>query len=183
MVKSVQVSTLKPRRRVAAAIVLVGLVVGSMLVFLDLRSTNPLTTANTQTAISNGSPATYTYACCDFQFVNTVYRPGEILRLHWTRVLDQAGLNPKVTMTLTAKLSGPFSTVESLKRSSVGSHQKPQPVEAAAATIQLINRVAAHPVSLIQIPTNAGVGYYNLFIDTITKDLSVGGATIIRVGH
>jgi hypothetical protein len=44
-----------------------------------------------------------------------------------------------------------------------------------------MDTAVASPVSILQIPADAGAGFYNLTITTRTKNLTEGGAGIIRV--
>jgi hypothetical protein len=164
-----------PWRTRSPLILLVAIVLFFGFSFLDRHNT-PVTTKT--------SPVSYTYECCKDSVVNTVYRPGEILRLQWTRVAQvsgEVGPTSHAMFTLRASLSGPFSSVATLKTTSASSSTQPGSTGISAAALKVSGRIASSPVSLIRIPLTAGSGYFNLSFRVSSGAWSVGGATIIRV--
>jgi hypothetical protein len=133
---------------------------------------------------SNTSPVSYTFECCRAPVVNTVYRPGEVLRLQWVRVAQApgpAGPTPRAMLTLRASLSGPFSNVATLKTASVSSSSQLGSIGITAVPLKVSNRLPSGPVSLIRIPSTARSGYFNLSFRVSSGAWSVSSATIIRV--
>jgi len=166
---------ISPWRTRSPLILLVAIVLFFGFSFHDRHNT-PVTT--------KASPVSYTYECCRDSVVNTVYRPGEILRLQWIRVASasgQVGRTSPATFTLRASLSGPFSSVATLKTSSVSSSAQLGSTGITAAPLKVSGRIALSPVSLIRIPLTAGSGYFNLSFRESSGAWSMGSATIIRV--
>jgi hypothetical protein len=164
-----------PWRTRSSLILLVGIVLFFGFSFHDHHNTPAATKA---------SPISYTYECCRDSGVDTVYRPGEILRLQWIRVAQasgQSGLTSHATFTLHASLSGPFSSVAMLKTTSASSSAPLGSTGITAAPLEVSGKIASSPVSLIRIPLTAGSGYFNLSFRESSGAWSVGSATIIRV--
>ena len=125
--------------------------------------------------------ASVTYSCCRASDANTVYRPGEVLRVHWI-VHYPAGMartarpGPRST-TLTARLLGPFGTVQTLKsggRAPSASVARPLQVPSSGR--------AGSPVSQLRIPASAAHGLYNL--ETSVRDSSgdvVSSGSVVRI--
>ncbi len=126
----------------------------------------------------------YTYECCRASMVNTVYHPGEILRLRWIRVAQapgQTGQTSHATLELRVSLSGPFDNVAILKAISVASNSQSGSAGIVALPLRVPNWVAVNPVSIIRIPRTATSGYFNLSFRASTGEFSVSGASVVRV--
>ena len=156
---------------VVVALALVGLV----------RISHTSTVENVSPPTMDGPPFSFSYTCCSASVVDTIYHPGQTIVVHWSRTqYSRDGARP-ATITLSMGLTGPFGTVSSLKQKSIGAHPQLGPITANAAPIRLKDNVAGSPVSRIQIPKDATSGYYNMTMKTGTKDLSVSGASVIRI--
>jgi hypothetical protein len=115
------------------------------------------------------------YTCCSSQDVNTVYHPGETLRLHWiaTRVMTT---NPNPTrVTLTAQLNGPFVDEAHLKGNPTGG------TTLLAPPIEATTTVGESHTSTISLPATLVPGYYNLTSATSVPSFHASGASIVRV--
>jgi hypothetical protein len=141
------------------------------------------TTSGAQTP--NSYHATFTYECCSASalHVNTIYHPGDVLKLRWIPETNTPTLSkqPTFTIVLSANISGPFASVVSLKKAFARAHPKRGRVNSKAITVRLSNRKSANPVSLIRIPANAGEGYYELTTSVAGGSVSSGGGSIIRI--
>jgi hypothetical protein len=113
--------------------------------------------------------------------INTIYRPGELISARWIRATDAVKSTQPASIVLSMKLSGPYRSVIRLKLSSVGRHAKRGTTFVAARPITLMSTVAANPWSTLRLPAAAGAGYYNLTFTVHAKNLTVSGASIIRV--
>ena len=165
-------SRMKP---IYLAVVIVLAVVG--FIRISHASTNATSPGDTFA----GPPFAYSYTCCEASVVNTIYHPGQTIVVHWSRTQYSLDGNRAATITLSMGLTGPFRTVNSLKHESIGAHPHLGRTTASSALIHLKDNVVDSPVSRIQIPKDAGSGYYNMTTKTGTKDLWVSGATVIRI--
>jgi len=159
------------------ALVLAGL----FLIVLIVRPAHPLASPDSSGSTLNGPPFAYSYTCCTESLVNTVYHPGDTIVVRWIR---SAGIPTRVratSITLSTGLSGPYRTVTLLKTDSVGAHPQLGGTNVSAVPIRVMDRTIASPVSILRIPADAGAGYYNLTTTVGTKNLTIGGAGIIRV--
>jgi hypothetical protein len=123
----------------------------------------------------------YEYQCCSAADVDTIYSPGQIVALHWaphpvTAESPRMPSNP----TISAKLYGPYASVNSIK----GSATTPPGMPLAIAKV-LHPSVAVAQTSLssdLLIPADAAPGYYSVVMTTTSSSgNSAGGATIIQV--
>lgn len=171
-------STRASKKRSRFFVVSLGLV-GVVLIVLIAHTTYTSTNGDSS-APTFGGPR-FSYTCCTASVVNTIYRPGELVTVRWDRSVQASDGVRATSMTLSAGLSGPFRTVITLKKDSVGRHPHLGRTRANAVPIHVMDNVIENPVSRMRIPTNAKPGWYNLTIATTTKDLSVSGAAVIRI--
>jgi hypothetical protein len=170
-------------RRFITTVLAIALLTGAVLVLVHIRTTTQVPNTDSKASSSAGLPVTYNYTCCSSSFVNTVYHPGEVIALHWIREINQPTESSRYTIILKEKLSGPFSSVGTLKSTVTASPQRSEPVEISAPVIRVSNTKDRKPVSLIHIPLNAATGYYNVSISILYNQIgdSTEGATIIRI--
>jgi len=161
----------------AIPIVLAGL----LLLTLIVQTSHQLTGQNSTSSTLHGPPFAYSYTCCAAPPVKTTYHPGETIVMHWIRTTGTPTRQSAVRITLWAGVSGPYRTVLSLKTDSVAAHPHLGRTTVSAVPIRILDTKLASPISTLQIPTNAGSGYYNVSWKSSTKDLSIGGAGIIRI--
>jgi len=170
-------------RRSLATVITVALLIGAVVVLVHIRSTTRVITTDSNASSSIGVPVTYNYTCCSSSFVNTIYHPGEVIALHWIREIVQPIENSRFTIILKEKLSGPFSSVGTLKSTVTALPKVSEPVEISAPVIRVSNTRAQRPVSLIHIPLDAAAGYYNVSTSVFFNQTGNGteGASIIRI--
>ena len=127
--------------------------------------------------------ATYTYSCCSSILVNTVYHPGGVVVLRWRRVVAPPGANGHGDYLLSARLIGPFSSVEELKTTIAASPHARAALNLASPVLRVANTSGASPVTRLRIPMTASPGYYNLSITIGSSPRSVvmSAASIVRV--
>ena len=130
---------------------------------------------------SKSSHTTFTYSCCTSSFVNTVYHPGAVMTLKWSQSTYPPNNYARSTVTLSASISGPFQTVASLKKAFARSHPQLGVVNSKALTIRLSDQKSAHPVSLIQVPADAGKGWYQLTTTVKEGSTTISGGAGIRI--
>jgi hypothetical protein len=124
---------------------------------------------------------TYEYQCCSASDVEMIYSPGQIVALHWAphRVTTES-LHMPSAPTISAKLYGPYASVNSLKGSVTASPGKP-----LAIAKVLHPSVTAAQTSLsseLLIPADAAPGYYSVVTTTTSSSgNSAGGASVIQV--
>lgn len=159
------------------ALVLAGL----FLLVLIVRSSHSRADQVSSSSTLNGPPFAYSYTCCTESLINTVYHPGDIIAVHWIRSASTATRIRATSITLSTRLSGPYRTVTLLKTDSVGANPQLGRTNASAVPIRVMDTIVASPVSILRIPADAGAGYYNLTTTVGMKNLTVGGAGIIRV--
>ncbi|MFG1872492.1 hypothetical protein [Micromonospora arborensis] len=129
-----------------------------------------------------GTPTTYT--CCDGEDVDTVYRPGQEMTVHW---IVRPASDPAVTpaeVELTARLTGPYGDVSELK-SAAGGTEPPASGEVTfeAEPVRPSGAAGERPVSVIAIAEDAPPGYYNLLFSVHQGGGGVSGASVVRVDH
>lgn len=125
--------------------------------------------------------ATFTYSCCTAAVVAAEFHPGEVLRLPWVATADVPSAGKVDMVTLTAKISGPYKTVASLK--SAFARRTPQlgKFNVEADQVRVSDGVAERTVELIKVPRDATAGFYELTTSTATHSLVVSGGAVIRV--
>jgi hypothetical protein len=109
--------------------------------------------------------------------VGKIRHPGEVMSLHWIRpaVVASQGAE-KVQLTLTARLSGPFQDVTSLK---VGDSKGAFTFNAPAVSVSNAGTVPV--ISTITIPKAAPAGFYNLTFAVAAGRLTSSGASVVQV--
>jgi len=183
MSQDVTEATRSSSRRIIVAVIAVTLATGAVLDVAHVRASTQVPNAGSQTPHTSGSPVSYIYTCCSVRFVNTVYHPGEVLALHWIREVNQPAQNSRYTIILKERLSGPFSSVATLKAKVAASPTRSEPVEISAPVIRISNTKAREPIPLIHIPLNAPAGYYHVSIGIYYNNTREGteAASILRI--
>jgi hypothetical protein len=137
----------------------------------------PLATAAHATDKTKG---TFTYSCCTASIVDATYRPGEVIRLPWIATASVPS-GPSELVTLSARISGPYNTVASLK--SAFARHTPQlgRFNAEADVVRVSSGDAKRYFSLIKVPRDATAGFYELTTTTSVSSLAIRGGAVIRV--
>jgi hypothetical protein len=121
------------------------------------------------------------YTCCGATDVEKLYEPGETLTVQWTVKAPDGPVVAPPQVELTARLTGPYDTVDKLKTSEADTKAAAGDVAFAAAPIRPAGTPDERPVSKMVISPAAEPGYYNL-ITSVRQDHSTSsGASIIRV--
>ena len=170
------VTTASEWRRFLAGVLAVGAAVALSIV---ARSSSPGSASGSQ----GRSTATYGYSCCSTAFVDTLYHPGEVMAIHWIRVVLPPAVYGHGVLLLSARLVGPFASVEELKSTIALSPSSRQAVNVASSVTRVSNTVAASPVTRVAIPSTAAPGYYNLTVTmgSSPKNVVTGAGMIVRV--
>jgi hypothetical protein len=119
-------------------------------------------------------PATVVYSCCQGSDVDTPVHPGEQLNLHWVTTLGPPPGARVEPVVLTAKLTGASPDAASVKTGSRGRILVAQPIHTT-------NQAGGSPVSLIDIPSDALPGYYDLEWGVAEAGAGFSARTVIRV--
>ena len=170
-----------PENRRRGRVLLIGTVAVALVIVLLLHPASHFAPSNSFNAGSAGTLVSYDYSCCQAPMIDTIYRPGELISARWIRATDAMKTTRLASIVLSMKLSGPYRSVIRLKLSSVGRHARRGTTFVAARRNTLLSTVAANPWSTLRLPATAGAGYYNLTFTVHTKNLTVSGASIIRV--
>jgi hypothetical protein len=127
--------------------------------------------------------AQVTYSCCEAVDVDTPYQPGQTLTIHWTVNRADEPDATRIPVELTARLTGPFATVEALKAVTDDSQTAPGLITFAAAAVRPSGLPDEQPVSTIAIGSTAAPGYYNLRTSVVglNDGGEDGGASIVKV--
>lgn len=170
------VTTAYAWRRFIAAVLMVGGAIALSIVARSGGTGSPATTGESNVA-------TYTYSCCSAILVDTVYHPGGVVVLRWRRDVAPPGANGRGDYLLSARLSGPFPSVEELKTTIAGSPNAHVALNLASPVTRVSNTSGASPVTRLRVPTTAAPGYYNLSITIGSSPRSVvmSAASIVRV--
>ncbi len=128
------------------------------------------------TATHDSQQTIYEYTCCTAKDMNTVYRPGQTLVLHWIAVARSDGsVKSTAPVTLTAKLNGPFHSVSEAK-------SRPSAGGSLASTPRHISEyTGGSPTSEILIPATTMSGYFNLTTRVEGNGNMVAATGTIRV--
>ena len=123
---------------------------------------------------------TYTYSCCSWKLVHTVYRPGDRLTIHWLPMADSSPPNER--LRLSAWIVGPFRTADLLKDDTESPRPESGLIKVNSIAVTLSNNSPLHPVSVIHIPRGSKSGYYDLWTKIVWFDGGSGtGASVIRI--
>ncbi|HXW88678.1 MAG TPA: hypothetical protein VEJ42_10495 [Streptosporangiaceae bacterium] len=123
-----------------------------------------------------GPPA---FTCCAASVTAQVWRPGQQIRLTWTklRVPQAAGQRT----TLKAVLTGPYRSVAALKAATANGSGRARVVD-AAPVLQVPARPASAPVSIVSLPAGLPAGLYNLQLSASSDGVTAGWSSVISVG-
>jgi hypothetical protein len=108
--------------------------------------------------------------------VETLYRPGQTLTLHWLVTPGEVGA-PARQIELAARLTGPYRNVDDLKATASRAGR----VTFAAATVRPTGEPGERPVSSIAIGPEAEPGYYALISSVKEGGATVSGESIVQV--
>ena len=130
--------------------------------------------------------ATFSYTCCAGADINRAYHPGDVLTVHWI-VQNEAPTSAaqSTRIDLSAKLSGPYADVSSLKQREIGATSSAAP-SISAAPIVTSDWGGGTPTSRLLIPATAAPGFYNLSTAVKSGGFTSGGDGIVHVvalGH
>ena len=125
--------------------------------------------------------ATFTYSCCTASVVDATYHPGEVMRLPWISTALVPSTRPKELLTLSAKISGPFKTVASLKFAFARHTPQLGRINAGAVKIRVSSGAGGRYFSLLKVPRNATAGFYELTTSTTNRFLVTSEGAVIRV--
>jgi len=126
------------------------------------------------------APVGPSYSCCEAKDIETVYRPGQTLALHWLVTPGEVGA-PARHLELAARLTGPFGSVDDLKATTSRAGHAAGRVTFSAATVRPTGEPRERPVSSIAISPEAEPGYYDLISSVTEGGGTVSGETIIQV--
>ncbi|MDQ6848041.1 MAG: hypothetical protein M3019_10770 [Candidatus Dormibacteraeota bacterium] len=118
----------------------------------------------------------YQFTCCARLDVQKVWNPGETLSLAWDTVPTSGGANAQgESVTLTATLTGPYPSADTLKAGGGASRNlRANPITASDAQ-------PGNYTSVIALPAALPTGFYNLETATVFSSGASSGATIIQV--
>jgi hypothetical protein len=106
------------------------------------------------------------------------WHPGQLIAVQWTA--ESTGMTADDTqhrITLTALLTGPYTSVAALKAGGLPSETL------KAAPLLVTDRTPGNPITTIALPLDLAAGWYNLATTASTAGGSGGGATVIQVTH
>jgi hypothetical protein len=131
--------------------------------------------------------ATFSYTCCASADIDRVYHPGDVMTVHWI-VQNEAptSATQSTQIDLSAKLSGPYADVSSLKQREIGATSIAAATSISAAPIVTSDWAGGAPTSKLLIPATAAPGFYNLSTTVKSGGFTGGGDGIVRVvapGH
>lgn len=122
--------------------------------------------------------AIFSYTCCRSSDVDTVYRPGDTVTIHWIATSDPSQRSTSAhPVVLTASLTGAFGNAQAAKHSATNVVAQTRRAE----PIRTTDQVGGIPVSKIALPKDAAPGLYDLRTVMTTGGGSVTGAGIIRI--
>jgi hypothetical protein len=144
-----------------------------------------VTLGRSSLADETGVVATYTYTCCSGALVDTVYHPGEVMVVHWIRSVMSPATSGRGIIVLSARLSGPFASVEELKSTIAASPAAREKVNVVSSVTRVSNVSGARPATSLPIPQTATPGYYNVFITIGSSPVSVveTASSIVRIAR
>ncbi len=152
-----------------------------LLATLIVQTSHQLSGHDPSSSTLGGPPFAHSYTCCAASLVNTMYHPGETIVLHWLGTPGVPARQAAAPIALSMRVSGPYRTIASLKTDSVGATPHLGRTTVSAAAVRVMNTAIASPTSTLHLPSSAGSGYYNLTWEAGTRDLSIGGGSVIRV--
>ncbi len=126
---------------------------------------------------SGVSHARYTFTCCTASDIQSPWRPGATVSLHWIVVAGATADSRPVPVTLRAVLAGPHANVNGLKGGAPAARTLP------AAALKTDDRNPSAPTSTFALPSDLVPGFYNLvFTVDYGGGNSMAGASVIQVG-
>ncbi len=123
----------------------------------------------------------YHFSCCGSSFGTVNYHRGETITLEWVKTPERSSGAPGKTVVLSATASGPFATVAALKASFARAHPQLGKTNFAANTLHVSDETTKTLVATLHVPTNAGVGFYELTEKIVKGSASATGGLIFTV--
>ena len=123
----------------------------------------------------------YQFSCCGSTFGTVNYHRGETITLEWVKTPERSSGGPGKTVVLSASASGPFATVATLKASFARAHPLLGKTNFSANTLHVSDETTKTLVATLHIPTNAGVGFYELTEKIVKGSASGKGSLIFTV--
>src|ERR1700682_2294838 len=130
-------------------------------------------------------PALYgnhSYNCCVENTGTLSWHAGQHVTLHWQPTPPSRTTDPNPhQLVLSISLTGPFSSVDTLKQA-VSQGSTPAGVTTInAAPIRVNDRDVVAPASELDLPSALAPGYYNLETKSASGGDSSGGTTVVHV--
>ncbi len=122
--------------------------------------------------------ARYTFTCCTASDIQSAWRPGETVSLHWIVVAAGATADSRpLPITITAVLAGPYASANRLKGGAPAARTLP------AEALHTDDHNPTAPTSTFALPSDLAPGFYNLaFKVDYGGGHSLAGASIVQVG-
>ncbi|GAB1643775.1 hypothetical protein [Krasilnikovia sp. MM14-A1259] len=127
------------------------------------------------------TPARVTYTCCSAKDVDPPYRPGQTMSVHWKAAPPDGPSAGAPQVELTARLTGPYASVDGLKAATEDLQGAAGDVTFTAPAIRPSGTPGEQPVSTILIDADARPGYYDLITSVKQGGTSNSGASVIQV--
>ncbi|GIF48078.1 hypothetical protein DFJ67_2028 [Asanoa ferruginea] len=118
---------------------------------------------------------TVTYSCCVAADVETQYRPGQTMTVHWIVQTPEGPVSGPPQVELTASLAGPYASADDLKGGAAPA------TTYTAVPVRPAGTPDEQPVSTIVIGADAQPGYYNLVTSANQDGATAGGSSVVRV--
>jgi len=111
--------------------------------------------------------ATFSYTCCASADIDRVYHPGDVMTVHWI-VQNEAptSATQSTQIDLSAKLSGPYADVSSLKQREIGATSIAAATSISAAPIVTSDWAGGAPTSKAAHPRHRSAWVLQLVNDS-----------------
>jgi hypothetical protein len=130
---------------------------------------------------SAGLKEIYGFSCCSGGFGTVNYQAGETIEIDWKQTALRSSAAPATMIVLSAKASGPFTTIAAAKTAFFGSHPKLGRTVFSATTLHVSDEKVESPVSLLHVPPGVASGFYAFIFKIVKGKNSKGGELIFTV--
>jgi hypothetical protein len=103
------------------------------------------------------------------------------MRVPWVVTANIPSADKSEVVTLSARISGPYKTVSSLKNAFARHTPQLGKFNVEADQVRVSDGVAERAVEIIKVPRDATAGFYELTTSSVTRSIVVSGGAVIRV--
>ncbi len=119
----------------------------------------------------------FQFTCCaNAEALTRAWHPGQVMSLQWSAVsAGMTATDVQHGITLTAVLTGPYSSVAAVKA------RGPHSLTLSSSALRVTDRTSGTEISTITLPVDLAAGWYDLVTSVASAGGRTEGATVLQV--